>query len=211
MTRAALARVYLLPLLLSLGCGVPGRPLPPGPIPPAAPTAISVLSVPDGFEVHAQRPTTDIDGQPLTQPPALLLFVDDPRCHGRPAHRAAQGPLRLAGTSTRPLTLRVTAAIDDRRGPPAQPVTVRWQAPPAAPPPPIGFGTPDGAVQIAWLPPDPPVTQMVILRDGAPLATVPAAQAQYVDRTATGAHRYALAAQTPSARSAPSATVRVQP
>jgi hypothetical protein len=196
---------------LVAGCGVPGKPLPPGPVPPAAPAQVRILSVPDGIEVHAQRPTVDIDGAPLKKAPALLLFVNDPQCHGRPVRRADSGPLSWAEKPAHPLVLRVTAAIADRRGPPAAPVEFRWQTPPPAPPPPVGFGTPDGAVQIAWLPPEPPVTEIVVLRDGKPLATVPAQSGQYVDRAAKGPHLYSLAAQTPSARSAPSATVQIRP
>lgn len=203
MIRAGLA------LLLLLGCGVAGRPIPPGPVPPAAPTGVRVLSTPSGLEVQADRPTRDIDGGALDQPVELLLFADDPRCAGRPAHVSAAGPLSLKHTASAPITLRVAAAVAGRRGPPAPPVEARWIAPPPPPDPPVAFATPDGGVQVAWLPPPPPATVVRVLRDGAVIGQAPAAQAGLIDRPSRGVHRYAIIAATPNARSAPSPAVSV--
>lgn len=186
------------------GCGVAGHPVPPGPLPPAAPADVRILSTPDGLEVHMTPPTRDIDGGALTAPPELLVFVDDPRCAGLPAGAAAASPLTLALKPDAPITLRVAAAIGGRRGPPAPPLTARWAPPPPPPAAPIGFSTPDGGIQIAWLPPEPPVAEILVLRDGAIVGRAPAAQARFVDRPPPGAHRYALVAATAIARSAPS-------
>lgn len=194
---------------LLIGCGVAGHPIPPGPLPPAAPRVLEVVSTPGGLEVHATAPTTNIDGDPLTAPAQLLLFVDDPRCAGQPAHASETGPLRVGQKPTTPVTLRVAAAVEGRRGPPAAPISARWSPPPPQPDAPIGFSTPEGAVQIAWLPPKPPATEIIVLRDGQPVGRAPAAKARFIDRPSRGTHRYAIIAATPNARSAPSKAVAV--
>lgn len=196
---------------LMLACGVPGLPLPPGPIPPAAPSNVRVLSTPDGLEVSAVHPTHDIDGAALKATPSLQVFVDDPRCHGAPVATAADGPLRWSVKPTQPVQVRVTAALADRRGPAAPPLVVRWTPPPPAPDAPIGFATPQNAVQIAWLPPEGQGGEMLILRDGAVIGRAAIAAARFIDAAPAGERRYTLMIETSTARSGPSPAVVVAP
>jgi hypothetical protein len=196
---------------LMLACGVPGLPLPPGPIPPAAPSDVRVLSTPDGLEISAVHPTHDIDGSLLEATPSLQVFVDDPRCHGTAVATAADGPLRWSVKPNAAVQLRVTAALADRRGPPAPPVFALWTPPPPAPDAPIGFATPHNAVQIAWLPPEGQGGEMLILRDGAVIGRAAIAAAGFIDPAPAGARRYTLKIETPIARSGPSPAVVVAP
>lgn len=194
--------------LTLLGCGVPGLPLPPGPIPPAAPRDVRVISTADGLEISATRPTQNIDGVDLQAAPGLQAFADDPRCTGAPVASAAVGPLRWSVKPSR-VVLHVTAALGDRRGPPAPPIVARWTPPPPPPEAPIGFTNPAKAVQLAWLPPEGQGGTMVILRDGVVIGRAPTAAAGFVDPAPGGARRYTLMIETPTARSGPSPAVVV--
>ncbi|MCB9544980.1 MAG: hypothetical protein H6706_03710 [Myxococcales bacterium] len=197
--------------VLALGlaaCGVPGRPLPPGPVAPRAPADVQVVSTPAGLEISAERPTRDLDGEPVPEPPSLLVFVDDAACRGVPAGVAATGPVvvpRPAGE----VTLRVVAAVGGRQGPPAEAVRVAWAPGPPPPDAPLAFLTPDRKVQLAWLPPDAPAGVMRILRDDRPVGVAPASAARFVDAAPPGPHRYRLEAVVGAARSAPSAPADV--
>lgn len=203
-----LARVLF--SLIPIGCGVAGRPLPPGPLPPAAPSAVRVLSVPGGFEVEASRPTRDVEGAPLAAAPTLLLFVDDPACAGVPAAVADVGPLRWPVVPEGPVSLHVAAAVGQRVGVPAAHMAT-WTPPPGPPEAPLVFVDAAGGVQVAWLPAEAPVEHVVVLRDGAVVGRAPVAEARFIDAAPRGAHRYAVALETAAARSAPSpeATVLV--
>ena len=107
--------------------------------------------------------------------------------------------------------LHVTAALGDRRGPPASTVLARWIPPPLAPDAPIGFATPTAAVQIAWLPPEGQGGTMLVLRDGKVIGRAPVATAQFIDATPGGDRRYTLMIETSTARSGPSPAVIVAP
>lgn len=192
-----------------LGCGVAGRPLPPGPRPPAAPTDVRVVATPEGFEIEARRPTRDLDGEALATPPRLLLFVDDAACAGLPAAQADAGPLVWAERPEGSRRLHVVAAVAGRMGAPAAPVEVVWTPGPPAPDAPLAFLSPEGGVQLAWLPAEAPVEVVVVLRDGVPVGQAPADAARFVDPAPPGRHRYAVAAQTATARSAPSPEAEV--
>lgn len=194
--------------LLLVGCGVSGLPIAPGPVPPAAPGPPQVLRVHDGFEVTAAAPEVDIDGRTLDAPATLLLFVDQPKCAGRPAAVAKAGePLRLRTTDTGPVSLRVVAARGARQGAPSEPVTTAWSAPPPAPERPIAFVDADGRVQLTWLPPD--VATVRILRDGVAVGTAPAAASLYTDAPGKGRHRYAVCGLGADFRTAASESVEV--
>lgn len=191
----------------SLGCGVAGRPLPPGPVPPAAPTVTSWRATPTAIEVRVEAPTRDIDGQPIVEP--LLLTAhratdcsDAPIAHG-PTGRALQLPPLPPSTP-----IRVVAARGARRGPPSAPVALGWVAPPAAPEAPLAFVDGQGQVQLSWLPPEAP--RVRILRDGVTVAEVDSALALYSDAAPVGRHRYQLVGVGPQYRTAPSASVSVE-
>ncbi len=193
-----------------MGCGVAGRPLPPGPRPPAQPTGVRVLSVPDGFLVEATRPSRDLDGAPLATPPALVLFVDDPTCQGLPVAAAEAGALHWPVQPAVPVQVQVAAAVGARVGPPSPPRFVVWQAPPPPPPEALVFPHPGGGLQIAWLPsPQGLVATMVIVRDGEVVGRIAAAEARFVDHPPPGRHRYVLAVELGETRSAPSPAVEV--
>ncbi len=206
-------RRRIAPLLvgaLLVGCGVAGRPLPPGPAAPDRPTELRVRATADGFEVTARLPTRDLDGEPLGADPAvrLAVFVDRADCRGVPDAVGAP-PLRLTAARDRPVDVRVVALRGRQAGPVAR-THARWGPPPPPPEPPLAFVDAAGAVQLSWLPPPPPVDAVRVLRDGVRVAEAPADAAAFTDAAPAGEHAYALVALTPDAASAPSAAARVR-
>ncbi len=196
-----------LPALLLAACGVAGRPLPPGPLPPGAPGAPHPRSAPEALEVTVPAPSVDIDGRSLGEGVEVLLFVDRRACTGIPDARAPAGrPLRVprpAGV----VTLRAVAAVAGRAGPPGPAVTARWQAPPPPPEAPLAF-VGQGGVELSWLPPE-NASHVRILRDGLAVAEVPAAAALHTDPAPPGEHAYTLEALADTWVSGPSATATV--
>ena len=195
--------------LLLIGCGVAGRPRPPGPTPPTAPTQISVNSTPTGFQITVEPPTHDLDGRPLTEPPIILAYIDQPRCDGTPAAQGpASEPLRLP-KSAAGKTLRIAGALAGRQGRSAAPIRLSWHQPPPPPEAPLLFVDAQKVVQISWLPPESPVAQIRILRDGVPITDAPAAQAQASDSPGPGTWRYQLQSIGPNVVSgaSPDATI----
>lgn len=198
-----------LPLLALLaGCGVAGRPLPPGPIPPAAPTIETIRRTPEGIEVMASPPRADIDGAPLAEPPEILAYVDAPACRGVPTARGpANAPLRVPLRPEGAAELRLVAALGVRQGPPSPPAAVTWAPPPPPPDAPLAYVDTAGIVQLSWLP---PAAQFVrVLRDDHPIAEVPADAAVHSDPAPPGRHHYTLEAIGADFRTAPSAPAEV--
>jgi len=161
-----------------------------------------------GLEIVAAAPEVDIDGRALTSTPTLLLFLDQPRCDGRPAATALAGtPLRFATRETKVRSARVVAAIEDRQGEPSVAIELRWSPPPPAPERPIVFVDTAGAVQITWLPPA--AARVRVLRDGIPIGEARADASVYADTPEAGTHRYALEGVGPGFRTAASQAVEV--
>lgn len=204
-------------LALALGCGVAGRPLPPGPTPPAAPELAEPVRTADGVELPLAAPLRDLDGGPIAaDDPAVELWVyaapSAADCAGPPI---ARGPVRGLTVPRVHLDgpLRVVAVRDGRVGEPSAPLLVRWSPPPPPPEAPLAFVDGEGRVQLSWLPPEPPLVEVEIHRDGAPVAREAAAAALWSEQPGVGAFRYTLVGLGPGVRTAPSAaaTVSVPP
>lgn len=193
-------------LVGSTACGVAGRPLPPGPAPPAAPTPAAPVSTPDGAELSLAEPLRDIDGAPVGEGELWVHPADD--CAGAPL---ARGPLegvlvpraRLGGP------LRLVAVRAGRAGPPSAPLTVAWTAPPPPPEAPLAFVDAGGRVQLSWLPPGPPVTEVEIRRDGEAVAIAPAEAALWSEQPGAGRYRYAIVGLAPGLRTGSSEAAAV--
>lgn len=194
-------------MLAAAGCGVAGQPLPPGPVPPSAPTVTGWRATPDAIELIIQAPTADLDGAPMSEPLTLAAHRG-PDCQGAPlAHGPTEQPMRLPPLRVA-TSVRVVAARGGHAGPPSAPVSVRWTPPPPAPEAPLAFVDARGTVQLSWLPPEAP--RVVILRDGARVAEVDAGEALWSDAAPPGAHRYQLVGQGPRFRTAPSPAAVVE-
>ena len=192
-----------LAVALLAGCGVAGRPLPPGPTPPGPAGRLTVRSTPEGLELSAALPTTDLDGTPLTPEPPLRLavFVDRADCHGQPD---ALGPPPLTLAVKEPVEVRVVVLRGDRAGPASPPQQARWTEPPPAPEAPLAFVDATRAVQLSWLPPPPPASRVRVLRDGAQVAEAPVDAAGVTDAPPAGEHAYILMAVGPTFVTGPS-------
>ncbi|MCA9540111.1 MAG: hypothetical protein KC620_14535, partial [Myxococcales bacterium] len=143
-----------------------------------------------------------VDGQPLAGPIEWLLYADRPECTGRPDARAAgEAPLHLDRTEGE-IIVRVVAARGGRQGAPSPPFALRWTPPPPPPEAPLAFADGRAQVVVNWLPPDAPTVR--VLRDGAVVAEVAAAEAGFTDAPPPGRHRYAIEAQGPDFRTAAS-------
>lgn len=209
-TRALRGPLVICALLSIAGCGVAGRPLPPGPTPPAAPLLAAPTHTPDGVHLTLAAPLRDLDDRPVDGPVELWAYAA-PRAEDCAGSPMARGPLdgltvpadRLDGP------LRVVAVREGRIGEPSAPLSVTWVAPPPAPEAPLAFVDAGGQVQLSWLPPEPPITEVEIRRDGAAVARAPAEAALWSERPGPGAHRYTLVGLAPGARTAASAAAVV--
>lgn len=212
-TRGALSAALLCTLFSTVlstvltACGVAGQPRPPGPLPPAAPGAITTTSTPDALLLTVEPPTTDIDGAPLDGPITLRAHPADD-CHGALLGQG-EGTIRLP-IIDRSTAIRVVALRADRAGPPSPATLIAWTPPPPPPEAPLAFVDQGGAVQLSWLPPPPPIEQIEIHRDGAAIATASAAAALWSDPAPTGRHTYTLIGLAPGARTAASPPVAVE-
>lgn len=188
-------------------CGVAGRPISPGPIPPAAPSSVRVVHSPDGWEVSVEDAAwVDVDGLRLEQVPDVWAFVDHPPCRFAPDVRGpADRPIQIARGERTRAVLWVALSRDGRVGRAKGPISVVWSAPPPAPEAPLVFATTAGRVELSWLPPPPPIDQIRVLRDGQPVALRPAGEAMFTDHAVpAGRHRYAIEGIGPGIRTAPS-------
>ncbi len=182
-------------------CGVPGRPVPPGPTPPAAPSNLRFIRVPTGLEVRVEPPGGDLDGERFAVAPTLLLFTDNPGCTGAPAASFTDGIAQLAVADGRLRSLRAVAVISGLQGPATVPLQAGWRAPPPAPEAPLVFVS-AGKVQITWLPPA--AAHVLIVRDGRVVGERPARDAGWQDVPPPGRHRYRIVARGADFRTAPS-------
>jgi hypothetical protein len=201
----------LLLALLGSACGVPGRPLPPGPVPPAASPAPTLLSTPEGIEARAETPRIDVDGQPVGDGLEAWFYVDRPTCDGRPDARGPAGAPVVLPAQDGPLSVRVVHLRDGRAGPASPPAVATWTAPPPPPDAPLAFATPDGRVELTWLPPPEPITRIRIERDGATVTEQAASEGLYTDSDAPPGDRvYRLVGLGDTVRTTPSKPATVQ-
>lgn len=173
-------RALLVVAVLVGGCGAAGRPRPDAPTPEAP--SLVWRRAPDGWEVESTpsgRVETGVPG------PSVHLFVDPPGARGQPLYVVlAEQALRL-----RPLdaSQRLVGVVSGPPGAPTVfPVPVpRWTPPPTGPDePPLAFRVDAHVVELAFGPPPADTTEVELLRDGAPVARVPADRAVHVDTEA---------------------------
>lgn len=195
-----------LALTLSWGCGVAGAPMPPGPLPPAAPD-VRIINTPDGLELYSASPPRDIDGKRIDEPVELRLFPGTGPVTGPPVARATAQPIRL-GRRPSVSTGRLVAYRGRRASRPSSPIRLRWKAPPPAPTP-IGFVDAGGQARLMWPPLPAEVTEVVVLRDSDPVRTLSADVSTFTERPTRPRHRYQIIIRGETFRSGPSEAVTV--
>jgi hypothetical protein len=177
---------------LAAACGAAGAPQAPGPAQPRAPLAVEARRTPKGWELRVTPPTTDVDGDPLSEPPRIAVFAADATCLGPPVTEAPAGsPLKLPKAAG---AWDVAAWQGRQLGVPLRVDLPEWTPPPPAPEPPLAFRTPDGVVALTWQPPAEGAAVVEVERDGEPLGRFPAAQVTLTDTPPadTRAPRYRL-------------------
>lgn len=204
--RAALGCMALAALLS--GCGVAGRPLPPGPAPPGGPIP-HAISTPDGVRVTVTTPF-DVRGRLIEDEVELWLFPAAD-CQGTPIARGDAATGVLIPPSHVGAPLRLVQVRAGRVGEPSGPFTAAWTAPPPAPEAPLAYVDAHGEVHLSWLPPEPPIQRVEIQRDGVPVAEVRAEHALWSERPkAAGRYRYRIVGVGFDLRTGPSDTVEVE-
>ena len=187
-------------------CGVAGRPMPPGPLPPSPPSDVRLISTPEGVEIHGPRQHRDVDGELIEGPVELRLIPDDSATPGRTLARAKGAPIRVA----RPISggvVRLVAYRGRSASRPSAPFTLSWSAPPSAPTP-IGFMDDGGRTRLMWPPVDGGVG-VTVLRDGEVVANMEPGSTAYTERAPGARHEYQIVLRGETFRSGPSAAVQL--
>ncbi len=201
------ARAAALAALLG-GCGVAGRPLPPGPAPPGVPIP-HAISTPDGVRVTVSAPF-DVRGRLIEGDVELWLFPAAD-CEGTPIARGDAATGVLIPPSHVGAPLRLVQVRAGRVGEPSGPLTATWTAPPPALETPLAYVDESDEVHLSWLPPGAPLQRVEIQRDGVPIDEVRAEHAMWSERPRrAGRYRYRIVGVGFDLRTGPSAAVEVE-
>ena len=77
-------RVSIFVILLAVGCGAPGDPVPPAPLVPVAVSDLSARQAGDGVELVFSLPPKTVSGERLTAPPAIEIVRGSLKPNGAP-------------------------------------------------------------------------------------------------------------------------------
>ena len=189
----------------ALGCGVAGRPMPPGALPPSPPNPIRQISTPEGIEIHGPARYRDIDGVVIPEPVELRLFGSDSPLTGRPLAKAKNAPIQMP-PSTGSRSVRLVAYRGRRASQPSPAFTLSWTPPPTAPSP-IGFIDDAGRTRLMWPTVEEDVHTITVLRDGTPITELDSKSTSFSESAPGTRHQYQLVTRGETFCSAPSAGV----